>query len=397
MIGDYATSIVEAIGKCKIFVLVLNENSSNSNHCLNEVEIAYKVNMENQNTITIMPFRVDNRNLSKAMEYYIKRLHWIDAANCSLEKAIDELLQKIMAVLKIESPAAKERARQSNKYFSWEDAAEVKRLQTQQNLSKCFDSELYESLISGRENLTVLDAGSNNGDLIMDRLGSRKNVAKIVGLECNEECVAYANAKYKETGKAEFYVCDLEADDFCRQMDEIARKTGIAKFDIIHISMLLLHLKNPFKVLKNLRKYCSPHARIYIKDIDDGQNFAFPDADNTFERVYSICAIDELAGYRKSGRQIYTYLTNSGFKNIQLAKSGLNTIGMDYECRQALFDTYFSFIVEDLKVMRDKYPTNQNIADNLEWYADIYDDLEEKFHSPNFIFSLGFMIYTAEY
>ena len=38
VIGDYATSIVEAIERCKIFVIILNVKSSNSIHCLNEVE-----------------------------------------------------------------------------------------------------------------------------------------------------------------------------------------------------------------------------------------------------------------------------------------------------------------------------------------------------------------------
>ena len=33
--GDYATSIVEAIESCKVFVLILNCDSSNSPHVLN--------------------------------------------------------------------------------------------------------------------------------------------------------------------------------------------------------------------------------------------------------------------------------------------------------------------------------------------------------------------------
>ena len=91
VIGDYATSIVDAISNTKIFVLILNENSSNSRHVLNEVEIAYKI----ENNLTIIPFKVDNKTLSMAMEYYVKRLHWIDASDRSLDIAIDDLMKKI--------------------------------------------------------------------------------------------------------------------------------------------------------------------------------------------------------------------------------------------------------------------------------------------------------------
>lgn len=41
-VRDYATSIVDAIEACKVFILILSEKASNSPHVLNEVEMAYK-------------------------------------------------------------------------------------------------------------------------------------------------------------------------------------------------------------------------------------------------------------------------------------------------------------------------------------------------------------------
>ena len=89
--GDYATSIVNAIDEANIFVVVLNNAASKSVHVLNEVEIAYKRIIEKESELTILPFKLDSEDLSKAMEYYIKRLHWIDASTQGIENAILEL------------------------------------------------------------------------------------------------------------------------------------------------------------------------------------------------------------------------------------------------------------------------------------------------------------------
>ena len=95
VVGDYATSIVDAIYNSSIFVLILSGASSNSIHVLNEVEMAYKRNIEQANAITIIPLKIDNEELSRTMEYYIKRIHWIDATTSGLEVAITELKKKI--------------------------------------------------------------------------------------------------------------------------------------------------------------------------------------------------------------------------------------------------------------------------------------------------------------
>lgn len=99
VIGDYATSIVEAIESTSVFILILSGDSSNSPHVLNEVEMAYKKNIEQSQAITIIPFKVSNDELSRAMEYYIKRIHWIDATTNSLEAAITDLKKKVKRIL----------------------------------------------------------------------------------------------------------------------------------------------------------------------------------------------------------------------------------------------------------------------------------------------------------
>ena len=99
VIGDYATSIVDAIEKAKIFVVILDGESSNSVHVLNEVEIAYKRIVEEDANLIIMPFKINDEALSKAMEYYVRRMHWIDASSSSIDNAINELVVKIKTII----------------------------------------------------------------------------------------------------------------------------------------------------------------------------------------------------------------------------------------------------------------------------------------------------------
>ena len=69
---------------------------------------------------------------------------------------------------------------------------------------------------------------------------------------------------------------------------------------------------------------------------------------------------------------------------------------MDIDEKEAFFDVYFSFILEDLKIMRQKYPNDKRIEADYCWYKDNYEVFEEKFHEDGFFFNLGFMFFTAK-
>lgn len=395
VIGDYASSIVNAINKSKIFILILSSMSSKSPHVLNEIEIAYKLILEGK--IQIIPFKVDNEEMSQAMEYYVKRLHWIDAVSTSVDEAINELIGKVKPLLNIPEESLEnehKKVRFSNKYFEETDEKEKRRLLTQTKIMSKFDLPIYNKIISGKENLVVLDVGSNDGRTIMDRLGNKDEVVKIIGLECNEQTVTRANISLAGT-KAKLYTCDIEDEDFPEKLHTIMIENQITSFDIIHLSMIILHLKNPFKVLKNLRRVLKPGGLFYIMDIDDGFNIAYPDENKEFERVIKICNYLDSSGYRQSGRQIYSYLKKIGLQKITLEKQGINTIGMNYEERDALFNMYFSFIPEDFKIMATKSKLSKSEKEDLDWLLENYDCLEEKFHSDGFFFTLGILIYTA--
>ena len=219
---------------------------------------------------------------------------------------------------------------------------------------------------------------------------------KLIGLEYDGKSVQAANEKYGLENKIAFYEIDLEDEDFSDKLEEIVEGQNVKKFNVINISMVLLHLKSPYKLLKTLRKFLTDDGTVIVKDIDDGLNLEYPDEQGEFARVVGICRKNDTSGFRESGRQILTVLNRSGYKKVKLEKQCLSTVGMNFEQRSALFDTYFSFVLEDLKIMRDRYPDDKRILADYEWYTKSYDDLEEKFQDDAFFFSLGFMIFTAK-
>lgn len=399
VIGDYATSIVEAINSCKVFVLILNDRASNSPQVLNEVEMAYKRILTGE--INIVPFKLDDENLSMAMEYYIKRLHWIDAENASLENAIDDLLKQIEELMPAGSVGSEEGLiptrqikRSSNKYFTDSDAKELSRLKTQEDLLLAFDRPVYEQVLAGKSDLAVLDIGSNDGLAVMSRLGSRDEVTALLGVEWDAGAAASANERYG-TDSIVFAQCDCESPELAQTVSAYLDEHGLTGFDILNLSMIILHLQKPYKLLRQLRKFLNPGACVVIRDIDDGLNLAYPDPDGSFARATRICDYLETSGFRTSGRQIYGMLRKAGYRDIRVEKQGLNTAGMNHDQRSALFDTYFSFVTDDLAIMCQRHPDSERCAEDRAWFEDVYDDMEEAFQDDCFFFNGGFMIFTA--
>ena len=89
---DWGESIINAIEKSKIFIIILTEDSNQSSQVIREVERA--VNMG----IPIIPFRVEDVELSKSLQYFLSTTHWLDALTPPLEKHIDKLVEIVQTL-----------------------------------------------------------------------------------------------------------------------------------------------------------------------------------------------------------------------------------------------------------------------------------------------------------
>lgn len=399
--GPFNVELYQRIEECSNFLLVLPVNALDRCSAENDwlrMEIAHAIKDPTKN---IIPLLMSGFQWPAQLPEDIAKLPSYNGVFMSqdyFEASMDKIVGMLKNVKTAQHHAAPQTGdqRYKNLYFSSEDKLEIRRLRVQQNLMKQFDQGVYDKVLSCYPGATVLDVGSNNGDFIMDRAVQAGDVAKLVGLEYDQTAVDAANRKHGQEGRISFHCCDVESNDWEFQLEQIMEEKGIDQFDILNISMVILHLKNPYKLLKTLRQYLRKGGAVIIKDIDDGLNLAYPDEGAHFQRVFDICMQNEESGFRHSGRQIFTLLRRAGYQNVCLERAGLSTISMDYEERSALFDVYFSFILEDLKLMAQRYPTDKHIQKELEWYSDFYDDLEQQFQDPAFFFNLGFMLYTAQ-
>ena len=409
--GGYAASIMGAIAKCRVFVVVLNQSSSQSPQVLNEVEAAYARVMSGG--LAIIPFRLDEQMLSDEMLYYVKRLHWIDASNSGVEAAIESLANQVFELLpdrKATYEASLKRGdgkahrtqdasvRTANRYFEQygEDATEEAQWLHLQNLIlKDFDQPVYRDLLEDADNISVLDIGCSDGEVLNDRLGSRHEVASILGIDANEAMLAKAQARFGSDSRYTFLPCDVESAELEKVLRGYLDEHGLTGFDFVNMSMVLLHLRRPYLVFRTIRQFLNDGARVFIRDIDDGCNIAYPDPNGDFRRLNDLCAELPTTGCRTSGRQIFSMLKRAGYKHVELERSGLSTVGMDHDQRYALFMTCFDWLGGDLKVRSEAEPNNEAYRDDYLWFEEHVDDFEESFQDSSFFYQEGFMIFTA--
>ena len=124
-------------------------------------------------------------------------------------------------------------------------------------------------------------------------------------------------------------------------------------------------------------------------------SYAYPDSDDLFAKTIAIEARDEYAGFRQSGRRVLAYLKQLQLKNIRLAASGISTNGLSYDDLDAFFEMALGWIEEDFVELTARFPQDQSKQDDLQFLKAHRRDMIKAFHQPDFIFSLGMMIYLA--
>jgi hypothetical protein len=83
--ADYAQAIVAGISGAKALVLVFSEHSNVSPHVSREVERGVS------HGIDIIPFRIQQLEPSRALEYFISSAPWIDATPGTVDEGVDQL------------------------------------------------------------------------------------------------------------------------------------------------------------------------------------------------------------------------------------------------------------------------------------------------------------------
>lgn len=90
--SDYTIEIFDAIAGCKVFVLMLSENSMGSKWVPRELDIAI-----NNNKI-IIPFHIDESQMDGRFAFYLCNVQKIDAYK-KVKQALNELLERVLSII----------------------------------------------------------------------------------------------------------------------------------------------------------------------------------------------------------------------------------------------------------------------------------------------------------
>ena len=101
--ADWGESIIDAIESSRIMILIFSQSANDSSQIKREVERAVNKG------VYIIPFRVDDIEPTKALEYFISSSQWMDAFSPPLERHLDNLAKTVKAVLKT-PPSRRRRA-----------------------------------------------------------------------------------------------------------------------------------------------------------------------------------------------------------------------------------------------------------------------------------------------
>jgi len=91
--ADWGESIIDAIGSSRIMILIFSRSANLSPQIKREVERA--VDKE----VYMIPFRVEDIEPTKALEYFISTSQWMDAFAPPLEQHLDKLAYAVKAIL----------------------------------------------------------------------------------------------------------------------------------------------------------------------------------------------------------------------------------------------------------------------------------------------------------
>jgi hypothetical protein len=93
--SEYAAGIIEGIDSCRIMVLIFSSNANASPQIHREIERGVSKGL------TIIPFSIEEIAPTRAMEYYLGSIHWLDALTPPLAKPLGQLVEQVKVNLQV--------------------------------------------------------------------------------------------------------------------------------------------------------------------------------------------------------------------------------------------------------------------------------------------------------
>lgn len=279
----------------------------------------------------------------------------------------------------------------ANAVFSASD--EQERLIIQNKVLREYEIPVYERAIAGREGLSLLDVGCNNGFKTADRFSNR-GFSKIIGIDRLEDVVELARENYGDAVFS-FHCCNISAPDFSEKLRHIMEEEGIASFDIINCSCVLMHLPDPAGSLSILREFLSPEGRLIVIEPDDTSSQLRPDPEGLFREFLDILDMDPYAGNRTFAHSLESLFRQSGFEHVSLDCSGILAGREEKQKKADVFTAFCTYLPEDIALLLGEHPTESRYHAWQKWLDSSYEKLRQLMLSDLCEIFIGVRIYTC--
>lgn len=270
---------------------------------------------------------------------------------------------------------------------------ELLRLAMQQSFLKEEEEPIYNRVLEGMEHGVVLDIGCNDGTRTVDRFGTDR-VSKVIGVEYHRELADRANSNHGG-GKFHFYQADAESSGFEDSLENIMEIFGIEGFDIINISFVLMHLKDPGKLLSRMKNFLKPGGTLISVETDDRFSRMLPDKEGRMKQFLEFCRKDMLSGRRRLGGDVPDMLELCGYQDVLVHSRCISASASEKNRKEQMFEIAFSWLLEDFEQMCRIYPENQEYARIKTEIAENYEKFRIDFTEKSTEVSCGLVMVTG--
>ena len=280
-------------------------------------------------------------------------------------------------------------SRRDASYAQLIGTAEDARLARQNEALRFFDGDVYRRVLGRYDAPVVLEVGCATGDMIA---GMTEGVpgCRVFGFDRVQRQVDLATRRHPE---GTFAMLDVEGDSFVEDVRAWMGVEGVAGFDVISCSMVVMHLSRPEEALCKLRTLLAEGGTLVVREVDDGLQLAFPDPEGRFGRLFEIFAGDRRMGDRHCGRKVPAYLRAAGFSSVRLERQGLANISLPDGL--LLYEMAIPAFLDYARARMEREPDCVAYREDYEWFAANIDAMRACFERDDFLFSTGFISYTA--
>ena len=166
----------------------------------------------------------------------------------------------------------------------------------------------------------------------------------------------------------------------------------IEGFDVIYLSFVLMHLKNPVNLLKKLFPYIKNGGYIVIAEANENLTCLKPDKDKLCEKFVYMLGNDKYAGNRYLGEFLPKELIKCGYIENSVWCNGVSAKKGEKDRKEKIFEIYFSYLPEDVKLLLSEEPNNAEYQKWSEWIQENYGKLKSQIIDTDSEITMGIKI-----